>query len=114
MIFSHPINREVFMSSSYRSLTIEELEVQFQAWRNQKKYPREKVPEELWEKAVALRARYGVASLIKRLNLNYHGFKNRLEKKDLEATAVIDKETASAFVAVDIPFSSPSSFLDFG
>ena len=98
------------MSSSYQNLTLEELEVQFQAWRHQKKCLREKVPEELWKRAIALTDRYGVAPLIKRLNLNYHGFKRRLGKKDLEPQAVIQKETASAFVAVDIPFSSPSSF----
>lgn len=96
------------MSLSYPNLTLEELEVQFQAWRNQKKYSRERVPEELWEKAIALTTRYGVALLIKRLNLNYHGFKSRLEKRRLEPPAVIQTESPSAFVAVDVPFSLPS------
>ena len=55
------------MLPSYPNLTLEELEAQFQAWRTQKKYPRERVPEELWQKAVSLIPRYSKTTIINNL-----------------------------------------------
>lgn len=98
------------MSVAPLPLTLEELESEFQTWRSQKKYPREKVPEDLWQKAISLLPRYNQGTIIKRLHINREGFKKRLAPQALgqqissQASTLVGKDQKTAFVEMEIPF----------
>jgi hypothetical protein len=61
-----------------RSITLQEVQIHFEAWR--KRPDREtRIPEELWEAAARLCPEHSVHLVFRTLRLNYHDLKERLK-----------------------------------
>lgn len=69
------------MASDYEGahMTTEELTKKLQAWRKNKKFPSERIPEEYWQEAVNLAKKHGKpANLAKKLGLSANDLKKKM------------------------------------
>jgi hypothetical protein len=64
----------------------------FEHWRATRSGLREKIPEELWQAAVALRDRYPVSQLCRELHLSAGALRARLREAEAQAVAAAPTE----------------------
>ena len=80
MSTKQPANISIALSTARR---------QFDHWRSQQPNKRARLPEELWQKAVALAHKHGLNKTARALGLKYYSL-----KKHLEATATDESKPA--------------------
>lgn len=66
------------MNNTSNDLTLQAVQQQFQAWRDNRDSKRERIPQHLWEAAVALCREHTVYHVCKNLRLSYRDLKKRL------------------------------------
>ena len=84
------------MSTPQSSLTLESVSSSFESWRANRSHSREKIPEELWKKALSLEPHYPKAQIAKVLRINSSHLKKRKEQKVTRR----QEEKPSVFVEV--------------
>ncbi len=89
--------------SSQKELILEEVAIEFQEWRSQKKYKQEKIPEHLWFKARDLTLSYPPTRVAKKLGLNLKDLKKRLKLIGPPESTV---KSPQEFIEPQLPFSS--------
>jgi hypothetical protein len=63
------------------SLSLNEVAHDFEMWRKSKPHLKSRIPEKLWESAVALTATYPVSKISQILKLNHTELKRRVEQR---------------------------------
>ena len=74
-----------------------------EAWRQRKGKAWGRIPEPMWEEAVALAREHGVHAVVRALRLDYYTLKRRLSEGAAEETAGGSPEF------VELPFAKPES-----
>jgi hypothetical protein len=86
------------------SITLQEVQSQFEAWRNKPDKER-RIPAELWDAAASLCLEHSILSVSRTLRLNYNDLKERLKHIDHVPVSPTFTElaciTATAEVVVD-------------
>ena len=83
---------------------LERLTKRVTAWRERREHPRSRVPEELWNEAVAVARIRGVHPTAKAIRFGYYELKARVES----AASVQLERAQTAFVEVQMPIAPPS------
>lgn len=111
------------MKSQKEVININDQELQsvmsrFEDWRKNCRElgRRSRIPEELWDLAVALTEKYAIGSVAKVLRLGYDDFKKRVQRQslkghdaDADADASLNQLQSPSFVELKLsaPFGSP-------
>jgi hypothetical protein len=61
--------------------TLEQVRQRFESWRQRRK-KRTRIPQSLWQAAIALSEEYSICHLSKTLRVNYTALKNKVENAD--------------------------------
>jgi len=83
---------------------LERLTKRVAAWRERRAHPRSRVPEELWNEAVAVARTRGVHATAKAIRFGYYELKARM---DNAASAQLER-THTTFVEVQMPTAPPN------
>lgn len=83
---------------------LERLTKRVQVWRERREHSRSRVPEDLWNEAVAVARIRGVHPTAKAIRFGYYELKARV---DNAASAQLER-THTAFVEVQMPTAPPS------
>ncbi|MFC1848577.1 hypothetical protein ACFL27_00070 [candidate division CSSED10-310 bacterium] len=81
------------------SISLNEVAQDFETWRKSKPHSKSRIPEKLWEAAVALTATYPVSKVSQILKLNHTELKRRVEQKAVPPCG-------PSFIPVDLPACS--------
>lgn len=73
----------------------------FEAWRNTKTKG-SRIPQDLWEQAIALYPKYSIGKIAGTLSLSYTDFKKHVENKIGEHSSFIN-DPVSGFIECDFP-----------
>lgn len=92
--------------------TLESLKTAFNNWRCQKKYLRERIPEELLRRAKHAAAVYGVGNVVRAVKIKYAFLKNLKEKemppkKEKNARKTIIPKTKPKFSQIEFAIPRP-------
>ncbi len=87
-------------------LSLEQVRQRFEAWRQQRK-KRTRIPQDLWQAAVALSEKYSLCHLSKALRVNHTALKKQVVKFNTPEQAVSDMPCTTFF---QLP--APTSLLE--
>lgn len=90
---------------------LDQLSAQFEHWRQHRTQPRQRIPDMLWEQAVALCADLPYTRVAKHLRLGNKDLKARLQAQAAPITATLDQ--SPRFVEVPPGPEMPVSFANF-
>ncbi len=79
------------MDNTSNDLTLQAVQQQFQAWRDNRASKRERIPQHLWEAAIQLCREHSIYHVCKNLCLSYTDLKKRLPNN-----------TSSSFIPIDL------------
>ena len=85
---------------------IEPLRCQLEAWRQNRK-PGERIPEDLWNTAVELAARFGVGRVARALGVGYHALKESAQTSPASRQRGGSGLKPAAFIELPRPTPSP-------
>ena len=88
--------------SSPKELTLEEVAIEFQEWRSQKKYKQERIPKNLWSQTKSLALSHSPSIVAKTLGLNLRDLKKRL---NLIGPPESTKKSSQEFIETQLPSS---------
>jgi hypothetical protein len=83
---------------------LDQLSGQFEHWRQTRSHPHERIPDPLWDQAVALTSTLSASRVAKHLRLGGNDLKQQIAKRQGKATA---RPTVSSFVEVPHPPAQP-------
>jgi hypothetical protein len=83
---------------------LDQLAAQFEHWRQSRSHPHDRIPEPLWDQAVALTQTLSPSRVAKHLRLGGKDLKHQIVKRQGKAAAL---PTASGFVEVPRPPAQP-------
>lgn len=88
-----------------RQLTLEGVRRQFETWRKNKKTPRSRIPEELWDAAVALCEQHSLSKVALTLRLSSNDLKKRIAARQVtsEPPSVVEP---TSFIEFSLPAPS--------
>ena len=94
-------------NSPFLPSPLDAVRYQFETWRENKKTPREPIPEHLWEAASKLQDKYPLSHISKVLRLNHTDLKNRIARQKSNKRRT--KSASAQFVELDyLPAFTPS------
>ena len=82
-----PANLPIALSTARR---------QFDHWRSQQPNKRTRLPQELWQQAVALAKEHGLNKTARALNVKYYSLKKHLDQADADAS--VESKTKPHFI----------------
>jgi hypothetical protein len=80
---------------------------QFDRWRSRQRHKRVRLPEELWQKAIALAREHGLTKTACALGLNYYSLKKHLDEMTTEE--VIPAKAEPDFIELVPGVTAPGS-----
>ena len=86
---------------------LDQLSGQFEHWRQNRSHPRERIPEHLWDQAVALTSTLSPSRVAKHLRLGVSDLKQQIANRQGQTTM----SSVSGFVEVPLP---PAPFQGMG
>lgn len=87
--------------------SMEDIMLLFKNWRATRKYKRHRIPDELWEAAVALADQYTLHQISTTLRLNHTALRDQVASRTLEKNTT--KEQQACFFELPSPQPSQSS-----
>jgi len=78
--------------------SLESVQCKFKKWRENKKFIREKIPDELWQSTEELIDRYTISEISKALGLKTNNLKKRLKNTNLIKSKTVIKSDIPEFI----------------
>ena len=86
---------------------LDQLAAQFEHWRQSRSHPHDRIPEALWDQAVALTQALSPSRVAKHLRLGVSDLKKQIAKGQRQAAAHLS--VSSGFVEVPKPSAQPQT-----